>query len=69
MYVDTESGEESTESLIDESEEYVRKSIDSTLHSIDWPYMGYRYVGRTYSVPNLFLGEVQEHFTMKLCLR
>lgn len=56
MYVDTESGEESTESLIDESEECVRKSIDATLNSIDWPYVGYRYVGRTYSVPNLFLG-------------
>lgn len=56
MYVDTESGEESTDSLIDESEECVRKSIDSTLTAIDWPYVGYRYVGRTHSVPNLFLG-------------
>ncbi|XP_065226435.1 uncharacterized protein LOC135849785 [Planococcus citri] len=55
MYVDTESGEESTDSLIDESEECVRKSIDSTLTAIDWPYVGYRYVGRTHSVPNLFL--------------
>ncbi|XP_065206390.1 uncharacterized protein LOC135835858 [Planococcus citri] len=55
MYVDTESGEESTDSLIDESEECVRKSIDSTLTAIDWPYVGYHYVGRTHSVPNLFL--------------
>ncbi|KAK7598356.1 hypothetical protein V9T40_006591 [Parthenolecanium corni] len=55
MYVDTESGEESTDSLIDESEECVQKTIETTLNSIDWPYIGYRYVGRTYSVPNLFL--------------
>lgn len=56
MHVDTESTEDSTESLLDESEECVRKSIDTTLTLIDWPCVGYRYVGRTYSVPNLFLG-------------
>lgn len=56
MHMDTESTEDSTESLIDESEECVRKSIDTTLTLIDGPCLGYRYVGRTFSVPNLFLG-------------
>nr|CAD7447086.1 unnamed protein product [Timema bartmani] len=49
--LDIDSGD-STDSLIDEAEEYLRRSIDSILTGADWGKVGRRRLGRKYSEPD-----------------
>lgn len=48
----TESGEDSTDSLIDESEEFLRRSIDSMLTGVDYNHIGRRRRMRRHSDPD-----------------
>ena len=67
--IDLDSGD-STDSLIDEAEEYLRRSIDSILTGADWGRVGRRRQNRRYSEPDPVRGKplfLQLYLTSHLC--